>query len=51
MFIANILVCRSIAATCIGLVVEIRTVAEVIGCADLFEVMVNNAHAVMPRFI
>ena len=51
MFIANILVCGSIVATCIGLEVEIGTVAEVIGCADLLEVMVKNAHAVMTRFI
>ena len=48
MFIAQILLCSSIAATCVGVEDETGLISDVTACEKRIEEMVNEALEVMP---
>lgn len=50
MFIAQILLCSSIASKCIGIEDGAGMVSDIENCAERLEAMVNDARETMPRF-
>ena len=51
MFIAQMLLCSSIAAKCIGFKDESGFVSNVAACEKRIEEMVSNAREIMPLFV
>lgn len=51
MFIAQLLLCSSIAAKCIGIEDETGLVSNVKACEKRLEEMVSDAREIMPLFI
>ena len=51
MFIAQMLLCSSLAGQCVGLEDNTGVVASVKACEKRIEEMVNDALEIMPRFV
>lgn len=51
MFIAQILLCSSIAATCVGVEDETGLISDVTACEKRIEEMVSDVREIMPLFV
>ena len=51
MFIAQILLCSSIAATCVGVEDETGLISDVRACEKRIEEMVSDVREIMPLFV